>query len=182
MKKDTSPVVVNKMAYRPVPMDLGFIVLCFDADPYKPLTTLSSIDRAYPGAKTEMVSPPDFKHIHKSAITGKGSLTSLINAGMSKPPAEWNVIVMAGVRVKEQLDKKYSPFMESRLDIFFPLIFGFHNFLDAPMNGLTIHRDTFKEVGKFADDNPLEICKMMWFLEAHGKNCKFKAVAGCRMC
>lgn len=169
------------MAYRPVPMNIGFIVLCLDPDPYKPATTLSSIERSYDGIKSVVVSPAEFKHVHKTAIIGGSSVTSLINAGMAKAPADWNIIVLAGVRVKERLDQKYSPFMESRQDIFFPLIFGHHNFLDAPMNGLTIHKDTFKEIGKFADDNPLEICKMMWFLQAHELGCKFKAIAGCRM-
>jgi hypothetical protein len=181
-QKQTAPIEIGKPKYSPVPMDLGFIVLGHDGDPSKVSTTLKSIERSYPGAKTVTVIPAEFKKDHKSALIGGTSITSLINIGMKNPPAEWNAIVFAGVHIKEKLDQRYSSFMESRLDIFFPLIWGAWNFIDAPINGLTIHRDTFQEVGTFGVDNSLEICKMMWFLNADDKGCKFKAVAGCRMC
>lgn len=183
MKKEKIPEpVVTRPAYRPVPMDLGFIVLGFDGDPSKIGLTLKSIEKYYSGAKTVVVVPEGIKVDFKGAKVGGTSYTSLINTGMQKPPAEWNVIVLAGVNIKEKLDHRYSVFMESRRDIFFPLIWGKYNFLDAPLNGLTIHRDTFKEVGPFAaNEANLEICKMMWFFDATDKGCKFKAVAGTRM-
>ncbi len=172
----------TKLTYKPKPMDLGFIVMCFDNDPHKPITTLDSITRWYGDVKTVITTNEDFKTNHPKAKVGKKSITSLINVGMLHAPAEWNVVVFAGVRIKERLDQRYSIFMESRRDIFYPLIWGHNSFLDASINGLCIHKETFKEVGKFADDNPLEICKLMWFCKAEDIGCKFKAIAGCRMC
>lgn len=181
-KRQPASVEPGKPKYHAAPMDLGFIVLGYDGDPSKASTTLRSIERNYPGARTVTVVPEEFKKDHKTALVGGTSITSLINAGMKKPPAEWNVMVFAGVHIKERLDKRYSTFMENRLDIFYPLVWGAWNFIDAPMNGLTIHRDTFPEIGPFGTDNSMEICKMMWFLDAHERGCKFKAIAGCRMC
>ena|ERR1700753_1485119 len=180
--KTLAPVTTNGMTYQPTPMNLGFIILCFDNDPHKPATTLSTIKNWYGNVKTIVVAPEEFKNVHKTAKVGGGSITSLINTGMKNAPNEWNVMLFSGVRIKEKLDQRYSAFMENRRDIFFPLLWGKHSFLEAPLNGLTIHRDTFKEIGKFADNNPLDICKMIWFLEATKIGCKFKAIAGTRMC
>jgi len=163
-------------------MDLGFVVLGYDGDPSKVTITLKSIERWYGKAKSVVVMPEGFKDEYKGAKIGGSSMTSLMNAGMVKPPAEWNVFLFAGVHVKEKLDQRYSTFMEDKRDIFFPLVWGKFNFIDAPLNGLTIHRQTFKEVGPFGIDNSIEICKMMWFIDATDHGCKFKAVAGTRMC
>ena len=181
-KQQPAPVLPGKPTYKAAPMDLGFIVMGHDGDPSKISTTLHSIERYYAGAKTLTVVPEEFKKDHQKALIGGGSITSLINTGMQNAPAEWNVLVFAGVHIKERLDIRYSTFMENRLDIFYPLVWGSWNFIDAPMNGLCIHRDTFPEIGQFSSDNALEICKMMWFFDAIDRGCKFKAIAGCRMC
>ncbi len=182
MKSDLKSSPPTKgMTFHPKPMNLGFIVMGYDGDPSKIKTTLKSIVRWYDDAKAVVVLPEANKGDYQGAKVGGKSITSLINAGMENPPADWNVMLFAGVHVKERLDMRYSTFMEGTHDIFFPLIWGKFNFLDAPLNGLTIHKDTFKKVGPFADDNSLEICKMMWFLDATDKGCLFKAVAGTRM-
>lgn len=181
-EKQPDPVVVGKPNYRAMPMNIGFTVMGFDDDPSKVSTTIKSIQRTYSNVKTLVVVPEEFKKDHKGAKVGGNSVTSLINTSMEHAPAEWNVLVFAGVIIKEKLDQRYSSFMESRLDIFYPLVWGNVSFIDATLNGLAIHRDTFAEVGQFSNDNSLEICKMMWFLDASNKGCKFKAIAGCRMC
>ena len=163
-------------------MDIGFIILGYDGEEYKIKTTLKSISNYYGSVKCLVVIPSGIKKPFKESIVGGKSFTSLINEGMSHAPAEWNIIVLSGVHVREKLDEKYSVFYESRKDIFFPLIWGNDNFLDASLNGLTFHRDTFKEVGNFAtNEDSLEICKLMWFLEATDKGCKFKAIANTKM-
>lgn len=180
-KKQASSIE-NKPMYRPAHMDLGFVILGYDGDPNKIQTTLNSISRSYRDAKSTIAVPEAHKECFKGVRTGGDSITSLINAGMEKPPAEWNAFVLAGVRVSERLDQRYAVFMENRLDIFYPLVWGKTNFIDSPLNGLTVHRDTYPEIGKFGVDLSIEICKMMWFLDASDRGCKFKAVAGCRMC
>ena len=181
-EKQSAPVTVGKPQYRPMPMNMGFVIMGHDGDPSKIATTVKSIQRSYENVKTTIVVPEMFKKSYKGAKVGGSSVTSLINTGMEHAPAEWNVMVFAGVIIKERLHHRYSAFMESRLDVFYPLVWGNDNFIDATLNGLAIHRDTFAEVGQLSNDNSLEICKMMWFLEASEKGCKFKAIAGCRMC
>jgi hypothetical protein len=182
MKKATKPApIVGKPMFRPASMPVGFIILGFDGDPSKIRTTLNSITKWY-GPANVVVAVPESRHEDwKGARIGGDSITSLINAGMTKPPADWNVVVLAGVHIKEKLDQRYSIFMQDRLDIFYPLVWGRANFLDAPINGLCFHRDTYKEVGPLGNNNSLELCKMMWFLDAHEYGCRFKAVAGTRM-
>lgn len=181
-EKKPTPVVPGKAQYHSSPMDLGFIIMAHDGDPSKITTTRKNIERYYEGAKVTVVVPEEFKNDHVGVKVGGHSVTSLINVGMESPPAEWNVLVFAGVHIKERLDQRYSTFLADRLDIFYPLIWGAWTFIEAPLNGLCIHRDTFKEIGEFSNENSLEICKMMWFLNATDLGCKFKAVAGCRMC
>lgn len=181
-EKLPAPVIMGKPSYRATSINLGFIVMGHDGDPSKISTTVKSIERSYAKAKKVVVVPEEFKKDHKGAKIGGNSITSLINTGMENALAEWNVMVFAGVIIKEKLDQRYSTFMESRLDIFYPLVWGNDSFIDATLNGLAIHRDTFTEIGQFSNDNSLEICKMMWFLDASDKGCKFKAIAGCRMC
>ena len=46
------------------------------------------------------------------------------------------------------------------------------------MNGILINRKAFKLIGPFGDDNPLEVCKLMWALEAKSKGCQIIGVLG----
>jgi len=49
------------------------------------------------------------------------------------------------------------------------------------LNGLMIHKDTFKKIGSFSN-NPLCYSKMIWADQAIEQKCKFKAILGIRIC
>lgn len=125
-----------------------------------------------------------FKEMNEICPTckGKETYTSLINAGLKSPPAEWNFVVIAGTYVRHRLDNKYSMFMESEKDILFPIVDNKYNFVDATINGLLVHKNCLKEIGPMAEIGPFEICKMMWALEAIEKGYKFKAILGAKLC
>lgn len=170
-------------------LDCGFVILCPDHSTKLVQLTARSIVNRYPGKPIVCVTDnsantqdmKDLKAICPS-YKGKGTFTSLINLGMKHAPAEWNFIIMAGSAMRPKLDQRFSYFIDSEKDILFPIADNRANFVDATLNGLFIHRKTFKEVGNWSENNPLEICKMMWALEAIEKGCKFKAIAGSKIC
>lgn len=181
MKMNNSAPLKSKQRYRYAPMELGFVVVSCDGDPSRIGFTKRSIQKWYGDVKTIAVVPEAHQRDCPDALTSGNSITSMINVGMNRSPGEWNVVVLAGVTIKEKLNDRYSFFMENRRDIFFPLVWGKMDFVKAPLNGLAIHRETFAEVGPFATDNSLELCKLMWFLEATDRGCKFKGIQGTRM-
>lgn len=130
------------------------------------------------------VKSQSFKEMNAVCPTCKGgsTYTSLINAGLKHPPAEWNIIVIAGTYVRCRLAQKYSMFVENEKDIIYPVVEGKYNFVDATINGLMIHKDCLKEVGKMAEVGAFEVCKLMWALDAIEKGYKFKAILGVKLC
>lgn len=171
------------------PFSYGFVILCHDHGVKLVKNTAASIQRNYPKAPILCVADSsanadDLKELKKicPTVKGKDTFSSGINAGMKKAPADWNFIVIAGTWVRPQLDIRFSYFMESEKDILFPIADGQYNFVDGTLNGLLIHKKTFKEIGDMASDNPLEICKLMWALDAIALGCVFKAVIGTKIC
>jgi hypothetical protein len=167
--------------------DLNFIILCPELNIGGLRTTVSSIKVNYPGTRylcaiAEEATKEDTDEIGKicSFVVGKGTITSLINQGMESSQRKWNSLVMAGVFVKKHLLKKISRWLESDRDIFYPIV-GLNNwrFENSSLNGFSIQRDVFKDIGKMADkENNLEICRLFWALRAIEKGYKFKGIVG----
>lgn len=168
----------------------GFVVLCPNNNFGHIKTTTSSIKNNYPEAKyictvPETCHDDEVKEIKKLCPCYKGgsTITSIINAGMQNAPCkEWNFIVMGGSWVRGLLNKKMSYFIEGEKDILFPIVDRKMYFVDATINGILIHKKAFDEIGLFSNDNPLEICKLMWADEAIEKGYRFKAVLGASIC
>jgi len=175
--------------YHHKPLNYGFVILCADNNMGLAKSTVLTIRRNYSGAESvvavsEKMHKDDVASLRGLCPTfqGKDTITSLINCGMKHAPADWNFIVFAGSYVRPNLDKKFSLFVERNTDILFPIADGKYTFVDGTMNGIFMHRDTFKLVGDMADKNPLEICKLFWSMAATEKGCKFKAIAGTKIC
>jgi hypothetical protein len=49
------------------------------------------------------------------------------------------------------------------------------------LNGICINKIFFKEIGKLSE-NPLEISRKFWALEAKEKNANFKTILGIKIC
>ena len=167
-------------------INFGFVIICPSNNIGQIKTTINSIKHIYHTEKYICVVPEechvdDLKEMNKFCCTIKGgdTITSLINAGMDKATCnEWNFLVIAGTWIRGGLDKKYSYFIESEKDILFPIVDRQTNFVDGSINGFLMHKKGWKEIGHFPSDNPLEICKLMWTMDAIDKGYKFKAVLG----
>ena len=113
---------------------------------------------------------------------GRNTITSLINVGMDNSTSEWTLVVMAGAFLRNNLDRKYSYFVTSQKDILFPIVDGKTNFVDGTLNGIMVHRDTWKEIGQFSNQESLSWCKLSWAMAAIEHGCCFKAILGAQIC
>jgi hypothetical protein len=84
--------------------------------------------------------------------------------------------------MRARLNDKFSLFVENERDILFPIAEGKTNFIDGTLNGLFIHKEAFKEVGKMEADGPLAECKAAWAERAVTKGYRFKAIIGSKIC
>lgn len=130
----------------------------------------------------------EIKNICGSEVyDGGNTITSLLNKAFLSGESGWKIIIMEGSHVPFNLVKKISKFIESETDIIYnilpsrdrnnKIISLNKSILDCTLNGLTIHQETFKKIGKFSE-NPLEISRTLWSIEAIEKDCKIKGVLG----
>lgn len=183
--------------YKNQEIDLGFIIISLDHNIGRLKSTKNSIGYNYRSSKSICIVPDStpavsIKESQEVCPVYKGgkTLLSMINAGFKRSPATWSMIVTEGKWIKSGLDERYLRFMRDTKDILFPVYYDqdrqgrivhiYNNFSECDVNGLMIHKDTFKEVGNFSD-NPDAISKFMWGLDAIDKGCNFKAVVGARI-
>lgn len=167
----------------------GFVILCPDHAVKLLESTANSIKNRYSGvpfvcATDETANTQDLKEMRLICPTykGKGTFSSLINTGMKHAPADWNFIVCAGVTIRSKLDQKFSFFVSSEKDILFPIAENKTYFVDGTLNGIFMHKKTFKEVGDWDEHKDLCMVKTFWALEAIDKGCVFKAIANSKIC
>ncbi len=101
------------------------------------------------------------------------------------------MIVTEGILVRKNLDVKYGYFLRNEKDILFPIIINYDqqgkpidiqmDFISSNINGILLHKKAIKEVGKFSD-NPTEISKFFWAIDAIDRGFKFKSVLGTKVC
>ena len=165
--------------------DFGFIILCHNDNIDSLRSTANSIKNNYPGLpfvgivtskadKEEIVLMKEVCKIYKGGKT----YTSLMNKGMRYGYKSWNMFVMAGSFVRHSVDKKIGYFLKDDKDIIFPIIDKKTDFVDCTLNGLLINKKTFNKIGKFEEEESLQMCKLLWANQAMKYGCKFKAILG----
>lgn len=184
------------MLCNPEPIkDLGFIILCPNKNVGGLKSTLGSIrfyayDRpsvcivGSDATKSEIDEMKELCPTYK----GKNKITSLINAGMRHCKSEWGMFVFAGARITKFLERTISHFVTDPKDIIYPVYEDKHNFIDASLNGVMINKKTFKEIGKWPD-NDMEkegfdefgMAKLLWSVDAVNAGCTFKGILGMRI-
>lgn len=167
----------------------GFLILCPDHEIKHLESTVNSIKSRYPGvpyicAADNTANLQDVAEMKLICPTfkGKSTFSSLINIGMKNAPVEWIFILCAGVTVRPKLNHKFSYFIESEKDILFPISDNKPYFVDGTLNGIFMHKNTFKEIGNWPENENLTWVKTMWSLEAIAKGCQFKAIANTKIC
>lgn len=178
----------------PHPLEVGFVILSIEQNLEHIKCSIRSINRHYGdktprlcviGAKSPISFYKECKALCPTVVRGKSTVASLVNAGMKKGHKTWNILLLAGSRIKPGLAHKYAVFYKDEKDIFFPILPKYNkegipvqlndNFCSASLNGLCIHRDTFMSVGEFEYDD-LDMSKTMWGGLALMYGCNFKAI------
>lgn len=184
----------------PQPLDVGFVILSPEPNIGRLKSTVRSIVRNYWKdiplicVVPKKTPPSVLSEMKTICATSRGgdTITSLINTGIKKGHKQWNIVVMEGVWVRPHIHSKYANFHTSKKDIFFPIVPDYNRdgipirlnntFIDATLNGLCLHQETFKEVGEFSSDDSMQLTKLKWAINADKTNCKFKAVLGVKIC
>jgi len=119
------------------------------------------------------------------------TVTSLINTGVKNSKPGWLMMIMEGAWLPHGVEKKYFKWIKSDSDVLFPIVVDYDlegfpkrilkNFSDCTLNGLLINREFFLSVGNLTD-NPLEISREFWAMDAVEKGAKFKAILGVKIC
>jgi hypothetical protein len=179
-------------------INFGFVIIAPEHNIGRIQGTIRSIKNYYREApyicvvdnttsKEEIAEIKELCPTHK----GKGTITSLLNTGMKKGNSEWNFLVMEGTSIRPALDVKFGRWISSQNDVLYPIVVDYNregipvkiysDFEEATLNGLCIHQKFFKAVGDFSE-NPLNISKKFWALEACDLGGKFKAILGAKIC
>lgn len=178
-----------KFSYTPKILSFGFIILCAEGNIQHVRITVKSIKGRYQNVPficvtDETINTEDFKELEKICPTykAKNTFSSMINLGFKHAFAEWNILVMAGTSVRQNLDLKMSNFVDSEKDILFPVAERKYLFHEGTINGLMIHKKTFHTVGEWDTNLSLETSKLLWASDAIEKGCMFKAIVGAKLC
>jgi hypothetical protein len=178
-------------------MKFGYTILSIDYNIGGLKNTIRSINNNYNDAEivcvvNKDVSKDQFSEMKEVCNVYKGgnTITSLINKSFDKIKTDWNIFVIEGARICKNLEKRYSIWIKNENDIIFPLITEvnrdgqrkiYDSFHNCTLNGLCINKKFFKNVGNLSE-NPLEISRKFWAIDALSKNAKFKTILGIKIC
>lgn len=170
-------------------LDFGFIILCSDLNPLSLKITVNSLKGSHPIYPRIAIVPNEAKNnliqeMKKfcEVFKGKEHFTSLINTGMRNAATDWNIFVLSGTIVKTKIADKLSRFITDDSDVLFPIVDRNFDFKHGTLNGLCIHKKTFKKVGPFAEGQHMEKLKEEWAIHAVACcNSKFKAILGAKI-
>lgn len=179
-------------------MKLGYIIISPENNIGGLKNTIRSITNNYEDAKIVCTVSSNIKKEQLSeykslckTYKGKNTITSLINKGFEKTEEEWNVIITEGSRIIKNIEKKYFSWIKNYKDVVYPLIVNYDSkgfpvqiydkFYDCTLNGICINKKFYKEVGNLSE-NPLEISRKFWALEAKEKKANFKSILGIKIC
>lgn len=169
-------------------LNFNFIILCPERNLGGLKSTVSSIrshwDRSpihcIVGDNIQNDELKEFQSVCSTQVGGN-TITSLMNKGM-EVASGWCMYVFAGVRVPSFVIKKINYFAQENKDILFALVDRRKYFYESTINGLTVHKDTFDEVGPFLEKSPfdrgddIEGIKLEWAGRALDAGCRFKAI------
>lgn len=180
-------------------MKINFLIISPEPNIGRLKGTVRSIRNNY-GQSSEMVccvekgiSKESLKEMKEVCETHRGGLTvtSLINKGMEKASDGWNMIVTEGSCIPRGLKRVYGLWARSNRDVLYGVGMTHGrdgspaelatSFLDCSLNGIMMRKEFFLEVGKLSD-NPMEVSRCFWILDALEKGAVFKGVLGARIC
>ena len=171
----------------PKPMNFGCVILCPDRQPRSLTVTMRSLRNFTDCLCIAIVPKGTSQTIVESmkplCLTYRGgtTYTSLINQGVGKVKKnDWAIVLFAGTVVRPNFWKKYSVFVEDEKDILFPITAGHTDFVTGSLNGLTMHINAIKLVGKMPEISDINEAKTAWAYNAIAAGYRLKGILGTR--
>ncbi len=169
--------------------DAGLVILCPNRNIPALRNTVRRLGFFFPEAPCVAVKPKGTSRAETAEMkaicevtAGKETDLSLINAGLKKSSRDWNFIIYEGAVMRPRFHVRYEHFLEDEKDVMFPIVNSQQiDFIEGTMNGLLIHKNTWKDVGLFEEKVDIFIGKALWAYEANKKGVKFKALLGAKM-
>lgn len=175
--------------------DLGFVILCPDRSIGGLRNTVNSIRSIIPESNILCTVGNDVNSEELitmnnicPTLQAEDTITSLINLGLKEAKPDWNMLLFAGSFVRLGIYKKFDLFAKDEKDILFPVVNNKIDFVEGSMNGIILHKNTFKLVGDFntssmqkLGSNELEMIKLFWAMSAVEHGCRFKAIVGMKV-
>ncbi len=163
---------------------LGFVVLCLDDLPSEVRLTLAGIKNLFEDAPIRLVMPTrlacDERDRYKSfgvpIDMGDKTITGMINTGVYNSKSDWNLVVMAGAKVTQNLVKKYLYFCRRDKDFVYPVVERRWAFSEASINGLMFNRDCCPAAPEGEPD--IMVAKTLWGADIVQKGGQMKAIIG----
>ena len=160
-------------------MDVGVLVLCPEIKRGDLKHTCCSAKRNLYNRSLHCVVPKAtkqkefayLKEVCPSISRGQNSITSLINSGLKKIKNEWVFVAWSGSSIKPFTEHKFK-YADNENVLIFPVFDQYHNFIDAPFNGILFNKRFFSKVGEFEEFEDFEESKIFW---AH----RFIQMGGC---
>lgn len=179
-------------------IDINFVIISPDPNIGRLQGTIRSIRNNYRNdanilcSVVKTIKKPQFEEMNVLCRTLKGgeTITSLINNGIKNSTSGWTMLVVEGACVPRNIQYKYSGWMENSSDVLFPITMNYNKegvptkiystFSECTLNGIVVDRDFFIKVGKLSE-NPLQISREFWSLEAAEQGAVFKAILGIKI-
>lgn len=169
----------------PKDLDCGFVIIAPENNAKHIEITAMSIIRKFGATPMVCVMTSEASEDSESeasslcrVVKGGTTYSSLINAALRNPQAEWTMIIISGTSMRMRTYRKYGFFTETKRDILYPVVDRKMNFVDGTVNGILFHRDAHSEVGDMPECQSLEESKMRWGYEASCRGYKFKGIVG----
>ena len=171
----------------PITDSLGVIVLNPESDPSSLRITVKTVRDNFPTATIQCAVGKKHYDLaelqrHCQVTVGGDTITSLIDAGLKANKKKWSFILSSGTFLRHYSLRKYECFCKNEKDILFPVVDRKWTFDEATINGLLMPTQVHKDVGPLGDGNhDIHLVKLLWWLDAHAKGYKFKALVGARL-
>jgi hypothetical protein len=164
----------------------GFIVLCLDDLPSEVSVTISRIRSIFKDPYIRLAMPlrlacdemERYKKFKVPIDMSEGTITGMMNLSSSKSSFDWNLILMAGACVTQNLIKKYLYFCRHDKDFVYPVVDRKWVFSEASINGMLYNKNTTPEAPENESEMPM--AKAAWGAEIIRSGGRLKAIIGAK--
>lgn len=165
---------------------LGFIILCLQDVPSEVRLTLARIRNLFKDAHIRLAMPlrlacdemERYKSFKAPIDMSEGTITGMMNLSVLNSECDWNLILVAGANVTQNLVQKYLYFCRQEKDFVYPVVDRKWNFAEASINGILYNRKLTPKAPEIEPD--IFMAKAAWGAEVVRNGGQLKAIVGAK--